>query len=794
MLKNYFKIAWRNLLKDRQFTFLNVIGLSVGLACTLLIGMWVADELGMEKYNPNDARLYQVMTRHKTESDINVGSGTPGILAAALKKDLPSLENATEVLPPSWFHPGGVAGFGDKKLTARPQYIDSNYFALFACPFLQGDRRQLFADKQRVAISEPFAMALFGTTKDIIGKTIKYDQFDLSGDFVVIGVAKPNPANATEQFDLLFNYDFLLEKKNFLKEWGNSDPHTFVLVKPGADLANLDKQIAPFIQSKMDKGRADQLFLAKFGDRYLYNNYENGVQSGGRITYVRLFIIIAAFILLIACINFMNLSTARAAHRAKEVGIKKVVGAGRGSLIIQYLGESLLISFLSLGVALVMVRLLLPVFNEITGKQLQLSFAAPLVIAVLGMTILTGLIAGSYPAFYLSAFRPVAVLKGTLRTSLGELWARKGLVVFQFTLSVVFIACVMIIYRQINYIESRDTGYSRDRIIQFSIPLKFDSAAIVAGSSFIKELNNIPGVVNAAGELHNLLGDHGEVGGVTWPGRTPDQSRLEFANLEVGYNFLETMGIKLKAGRYFSQNPNANGETILNETAINEMGLKDPLGKTIEVFGEKRQIVGIAKDFNFESVYSTVKPALFRSYPMGDQVLVKLNKGSEASTIAAVKTAYTHFNPGMPFEYKYLDEHYQELYASEIRIGVLARYFAGLAILISCLGLFGLAAFTAQKRRKEIGIRKVIGASVGQLAYLLSKEFLVLVGVAIVIAFPLAWISMHKWLEGFAYRVDIRPDVFVLTALAAIGITIVTISFQAIKAATSNPVESLRTE
>jgi putative ABC transport system permease protein len=794
MLRNYLKIAWRNLLKDRQFTLLNIIGLSVGLACTLLIGLWVADELGMEKYNANDARLYQVMSRHKTESGVVTGSYTPGILAGALKKEMPQVEDATELLPASWFNAGGIAGFGDKKIKARPQYIDSNYFAMFTCPFVEGDRRELFVDKQGVAISESFAMTLFGTTQGIIGKTIRYNFFDFSGDFVVRGIFQPNPHNATEQFDLLFNYANVLAIRNWLNTWTNDDPHTFIRVKPGTDLAKLDKQIAPFVQKKVDKGGAHELFLAKFRDRYLYNNYENGVQSGGRIVYVRLFMVIAAFILIIACINFMNLSTAKAAYRAKEVGIKKVMGASRGSLVIQYLSESLLLSFLSLGMALILVRLLLPVFNEVTGKQLQLSFAIPLVLIVLGMTLLSGLIAGSYPALYLSAFRPVAVLKGTLRTSLGELWARKGLVVFQFTLSVIFIASVLIIYRQINYIESRDTGYNRDRIIQFGIPLDMDSAKIVAGSSFIKSLNNIPGAVNAGAQLHNLLGEHGNASGIKWPGSTVDQQKLEVANIEVGPNFLETTGIKLKEGRNFSQNGNANNEIIFNETAIKAMGLKNPIGKAVRVFDENRVIVGVAKDFNFESIYQAVKPALFRSYPVGDEVLVKLRAGSEAAAIAAIKTAYTRFNPGMSFEYKYLDEEYRHLYASEIRVGVLARYFAGLAILISCLGLFGLAAFTAQKRKKEIGIRKVIGASTAGVAYLLSKEFLVLIGIAIAIAFPVAWLAMRQWLDGFAYRISIGYDVFLLTASAAIGITIVTISFQAIRAALANPVDALRSE
>ena len=794
MLRNYLKIAWRNLLKDRSFTLINILGLSVGLACTLLIGLWVADELSMEKYNPNDARLYQVMSRHKTEGGVETGSYTPGILAAAMKKELPQVENATEVLPASWFDAGGVAGFGDKKIKARPQYIDSNYFSMFACPFLEGDRRQLFEDKQGVAVSETFARTLFGTTEGIVGKTIRYNFFDFTGDYVVRGVFQPNPHNATEQFDLLFNYALVLEKRNWLNSWTNNDPHTFLLVRPGTDVARLDKQIGPFVQNKVAKGAAYELFLTRFSDRYLYNHYENGIQNGGRIAYVRLFMVIAAFILIIACINFMNLSTAKAARRAKEVGIKKVIGAGRGSLAIQYLGESLLLSVLSLGVALVIAGMLLPVFNQITGKQLQLVFAPPLVLAVLGMTVLTGLIAGSYPALYLSSFRPVAVLKGTLRNSLGELWARKGLVVFQFTLSVIFIASVLIIYRQIDYIESRDTGYNRDRIIQFGIPLEMDSVKMVAASSFIHSLNDIPGVVNAAGQLHNLMGEHGSASGLKWPGSAIDQGKLEMANIEVGPNFLETTGIKLKEGRNFSQNANCMREIIFNETAIKAMGLKDPIGKTVHVFDEDRVIVGVAKDFNFESIYQSVKPAFFRSFTVGDQVLVKLRPGSEAATIAAVKTAYTRFNPGMSFEYKYLDEEYRQMYASEIRVGVLARYFAGLAILISCLGLFGLAAFTAQKRKKEIGIRKVIGASVVQVAYLLSREFLVLVGVAMAIAFPIAWLAMHKWLDGFAYRVDIRYDVFVLTALAAVGITLITISYQALRAATANPVDSLRSE
>jgi putative ABC transport system permease protein len=799
MIRNYLKIAWRNILKDRQFSFLNLFGLSVGLACALLIGLWIADEWSMEKYNPNDNRLYQVMNNNKTSNGLQTGTYTPGILAKALTADFPQVEDATTVLPASWFNdpstPGGVISYKDKKLNGTPQYIDSNYFHLFTCPILAGDRNRLFTDKQGVFITSTLALNFFGTTSAAIGKIIHFDQYDFTGDYEIRGIFQPNPANATEKPDLLFNFDLALERRPGLQKWYNADPHTFVLLKPGANLAAINNKLDHYILAKQNsaKGAWDpQLFLSRFSDRYLYNRYENGIQSGGRITYVRLFTIIAFFILIIACINFMNLSTARAALRAKEVGIKKVVGAGRGSLILQYLGESIMLSFLALLLALAFCELLLPVFNQITGKQLALHFTLPLTLTLAGIALLTGLFAGSYPAFYLSAFRPVAILKGTaVKTSLGELWARKGLVVFQFTLSILFIAGVLIVYRQVSYIQSRDLGYNRDHVIDFNIPIRMDSAYIVHAASFVNQLNDIPGVVSAGAHSHNLIGDHGGISGVSWPGKDPGLD-IEFANIEIGTNFLQTVGIKLKEGRYFSLN--ATNEIIMNETAIKAMGLKDPIGKVVKFWDEKREIVGVAADFNFESLYSPVKPAFFRCYPVGQMVAVRIKTGAEQQTIAAIGKAYTQFNPGMTFEYKYLDESYQRLYASEIRIGILSRYFAGLAILISCLGLFGLAAFTAHRRQKELGIRKVIGASVSQLVLLVSKEFLLLVGVAMAIAFPLAWLGMNEWLNEFAYRTQITADLFWLTGATVILITLLTISYQSISAALANPVKSLRSE
>ncbi|MEP7107180.1 MAG: ABC transporter permease [Ferruginibacter sp.] len=792
MFNNYFKIAWRNLLRDRQFTMLNLLGLSTGLACTLLIWLWVTDEMNVDKYNEKDQQLYQVMANMKTDNGIKTMAATAGLLGKSLAEEIPGIEYAVSVLPASWFPFKGVVTNGDIKIKAGGQYVSKDYFNAFTMSFTEGDKNRLFADKSSIAISEELAKKLFNTTQNITGKTLKWDQSEFGGSFVISGVFKKNPPSATDQFDCLFNYDLVLERRPNLLNWVNSDPSTYLIVKKGTDIARLNNKIKDFVEKK-DKETGKSLFLTRFSDRYLHGNYENGVQAGGRISYVKLFSIIALFILVIACINFMNLSTAKASRRLKEVGIKKVMGARRSTLIFQYIGESVLLTFFSLILALILIVLLLPVFNDIAGKQLAMHFNAGLIFSVLGVTILTGLLAGSYPAFYLSGFAPVTVLKGKLSTSFGELWIRKGLVVFQFTISVVFIASVLIVYKQLNYIQSRNLGYSRDNIIHFEIPLEMDSAKLSAAASFVEELGNIPGVVNASSYYHNLTGDHGAISGFEWPGKTPKLD-IEFSNLEVGHNFLETAGIKIKEGRNFSANDNAHNEIIFNETAVKTMGLKEPVGKTIKFWGMERKIVGVAADFNFESLYQVVKPCFFQVYPVMPNIMVKIKSGTEKQTIQKIQKACSEFYTGMAFEYQFLDDDYQALYSAEKKVGILSRYFAGLAIIISCLGLFGLAAFTAQRRQKEIGIRKVIGASVRHVALLLSWEFLTLVLIAVLIAFPIAWWALNAWLNGFAYRIFIGVNVFLVTGVSAILITVLTISFQSIKAALANPVKSLRTE
>jgi ABC-type antimicrobial peptide transport system permease subunit len=677
------------------------------------------------------------------------------------------------------------------RLKAGAQFISKDYFSIFNCQFLEGDKSRITTDKHSIAVSSELAMKMFHTTH-VIGKTIEWNLNEFDGPYLITGVFKKNPVNATERFDVLFNFDLFVEKRPGMLKWGNSDPRTYVLLRPGTNAEQFNAKIKNFVESK-EKNSGKTLFIRRFSDQYLYAQYKDGVQAGGRIEYVRLFSIIAAFLLAIACINFMNLSTAKAASRIKEVGIKKVIGAGRGALILQYLGESVMMSFLSLILAILLLILLLPAFNSITGKELSFNCNTQLVFTIISITLVTGLIAGSYPALYISGFKPALVLKGKLKTSAGELWVRKGLVVFQFALSVTAIVAVITVYRQINYIQSKNLGYNRDNVIDFSIPLAMDSTSISNAVSFINEVRNIPGVVSAGSHFHNLMGDHGGISGFEWPGKDPSKD-ISFANLEMGDGFLQTVGIKIKEGRNFSDNANAQNEIIFNESAIKDMGLKDPIGKTIKFWGMKKQIVGVAKDFNFESLYETVKPCFFRMYPIGPNVVARIKAGTEKQIIAQVQKSYAAFYKGLAFDYKFLDEEYQALYTSESRVAVLSKYFAGLAILISCLGLFGLAAFTAQRRQKEIGIRKVVGASVSSVVIMLSKDFLKLVVLAALIAFPFVWWVMNNWLNNFAYHIPISADIFLIAGLSIVFITLLTISFQSMKAAIANPVKSLRTE
>jgi ABC-type antimicrobial peptide transport system permease subunit len=794
MLKSYLKIAWRTLLKDRQFTCLNLAGLSTGLACALLIWLWVYDELTFDRFHENDSRLYQVMEHRPNEGGIATTQETPALLAEALAQNMPEVEYAAAVTPPSWFMKVPLT-VNDKMVKAAGLFAGKDYFNIFSWGLMAGNKNQVLADKNNVVISAQLAKALFHTTNNIIGKTITWQIDSVKKHSIITGIFKGTPANSSVQFDFVISFAAFKEMMGItgsLDSRNSLGPFfTYLVLKQGAGVKQFNTKLAGFMKSHSN-GATRNMFLKPYGENYLYGSYENGVQSGGRITYVKLFSLIAVFIILIACINFMNLSTARAFGRMKEVGMRKTLGAPRGTLILQHLGESMLMAFAALALALLLVALLLPAFNEITGKHLTAPVNADIILWFLGITLFTGLLAGSYPALYLSGFNAITVLKGNMHHAAGATWARKGLVVFQFTVSVIFIAAVLVIYQQITYVQTKSPGYDKDHVIYFEAEGKVPENT----GAFLAAVKQIPGVINAAGMVGNVQGN-GPGLGIAWKGekgQEPDNV-IMYRPFLVSCDLIETLGIKMTAGRTFSRDFSADRSAIIfNEAAIKAMGIENPVGKVIKFGGTDREIIGVAGNFNFQSLHKKVGPLFFQLEPRGTTIAVKIKAGMEKQAIDKLSAFYKGYNPGFAFDYKFLDEDYQAQYIAEKRVAALSKYFAGLAVLISCLGLFGLAAFTAEKKRKEIGIRKVLGASVQNVAVLFSLDLIKLVVISIIIATPIAWLLMDSWLQSFAYRVNIHWWTFALTGLLAMAIALLTVGFQSIKIALLNPVKSLRLE
>jgi putative ABC transport system permease protein len=797
MFKNNLKIAWRSFLKDRRFSFINLTGLAFGLACTFLTYLWVSSELDVDSFQGK--QIYQVM-QNGSQSDVGTLTMevTPDLLAPALASEIPEVTETVVIkTPDADGNPKGIIKYGGSGIKAAELYVTPNFFEVFNYRLTEGNKQQPFPNNHSVLLSSATAEKLFHTTQNLNGKMITWDRGSddlgkLNGEYMVAGIFDV-PAHSSSQFDVLFPNALYADNVQHEASWLSSNQSTYVVIKEGTDIGRLNAKLKNFITAKFSPGTdgykyAGTLFLQRYKDKYLNNHYENGAATGGRIAYVKLFSVIAVFLLLIACINFMNLSTAKASRRLKEVGIKKVIGASRKSLVIQYLSESVLLSVLALLLAIGLVYLALPAFRQITGRALTPEFNVRLLLIVAGITLITGLISGSYPALYLSRFRPVAILKGNLSTKGGESLTRKTLVVFQFVISIVLIISVTVVYRQMELIQHQDLGYNKEHLIHLANEGKLQQEE----QAFISDVKNIPGVVNASDMEGDMLGNHSGGGGLHWPGQT---QRAEFDGIYADYNFMETMGLKLVDGRAFS--PSYSSDTagiVLNETAVKVMGLTNPIGKNVKLYGVPLHIIGVVKDFHYESLYKHVGP-LFISYRKNTaNVLIKVKAGTEKETLARLATIYGSYNPGLPFDFQFLDADYQALYASEQRVSVLSRYFAAIAILVSCLGLFGLTAFTAQRRQKEISIRKVVGASVNNLVLLLSKEFLKLVLIAALIAFPLALWGSYKWLSAFAYRTSISPAIYMLTLLLMLGITLIVVGYQALKAALANPVKTLRSE
>ncbi len=777
-------LAYRTFLRFKGTFFINLIGLSAGLACTLLIYLWVKDEVSMDKFHEKDEQLYQVMRTTTTSNETGTSGVTPGELAQAIAAEVPGVEYASSAgiyLPEN-----KTLSIGSTDTKAKGIYAGSDFFKIFSFPLRQGDPANALKDPGGIVISEALATRLFNTTENLIGKAI---QIQHQQQYTISGILGQIPANSSIQFDFVLSHEGLVKANPQFTGWDNNFTGTFLVLREGTDIKKVNNLIADLFKRK--SGLTNRiLFIRPFSEGYLYDKYENGQQAGGRIEYVRLFTLIAIFILLIACINFMNLSTAKAARRLKEVGIKKAIGAGRSSLVFQHLTESLLMAFGSLLVALLLVVALLPQFNLLTGKQLSLGPDPALIGGMLGITLLTGLLAGSYPALYLSGFKPIAVLKGKLNTSTGEVWARQGLVVFQFSLSVIFIVAVTVICKQIELVQNKNLGYNKDHIIYF----EREGKAAQNLETFLGEAKSIPGVTAGSSVLRNFIGAAGALNQFEWEGKKPDEV-INFEYRIVNYDFIEMMGIPLKEGRSFTREFKPDHSIIFNEAAIKAMGLEDPVGKTVKFQGNETRIVGVVKNFHFESLHEEVKPLFFYLMPDATgMVMLKLAAGKERETIGKLSAFYQKYNPGYTFQYKFLDDDYQALYADEQRVSVLSRYFAGLAILISCLGLLGLSAFTAERRRKEISIRKVLGASEAGIVYLLSGEFTKLVLVAVLLALPVSFLLVRRWLDGFAYRIDLSLWYFLLAGGLALLVAWFTVSFQALKSARIDPVRNLKDE
>lgn len=775
--------------KRNKISFLiNLVGLSTGLACVLMIFLWVNDELGVDKFHEKDAQLFQVVQNYEFPNGIETTALTSLLLGDALAATYPEIETMVNVSGKE-DSPIGILSLGEQAILAEGIFAAKNYFQVFSLPLIEGNATDIIKDKNSIAISKDLAIKLFNDTQ-VIGKMLAWKNDWWATDFVVSGVFENLPTNATQQFDFVLSNQYFWENEH-AATWNGDYVDTYLVLKEGTNIKAFNERIAGFMKTQTAHGDKTTLFVQRFSEKYLHGNYENGKIVGGKIAYVKLFSLIALFILLIACINFMNLSTAQASTKMKEIGVKKAIGARRQSLIVQFLGEALLMVAISAVIALALVNVLMPQFNQITGKSLGVNFDLSSLLIFLGITITTGLLAGSYSSFYLSGFNPIAILKGKMNHANEGAWVRKGLVIFQFSLSLIFIVGVLVIHQQMEYIQTKNLGYNRANILSFERPNFREKSEV-----FLTTLENIPGVEQVGRMFDNIL--NGEIGqsGYSWQGGDSESGYL-FKSPIVSYNAIETLDMKLLEGRTFSKDfQNEKEKIIINETALKKMGLVDPIGQKISYghLGGEREIIGVVKDFHYGSIHQKIAPLIFRFSAEANNIMVKVKAGTEQSTIAAIEKVFKEFHPAYPLSFTFLDADYQALYESESRVAILSKYFSGLAILISCLGLFGLAMFTAERRKKEIGIRKVLGASVFSIVQMLTKDFSKTVIIAIFIAIPISYLIANDWLANFAYSIDLSWWYFIVPGLLVLLIAWFTVGVQTVQAASVNPIHALKQE
>lgn len=808
MLKNYFITAWRNLIKRKAFSFINIAGLSIGISVCFIIMLYVQDELNFDRFNKNADRIVRIVFK----ADINGGkiyeANVMPQVASAMTKDYPEVEDATRLRvagAPKISYKG--RNFRDDELV----FVDPNFFSIFTLPLIEGDVKTALKEPNALVITKAAAKKYFGN-ENPIGKTLVFTSNN-NEPFKVTGLIDKVPVNSHFQFDLFGSMTGLNEAKS--DSWMGSNFFTYILLKPGSDYKKLEaklpgmveKYMGPQIQQQMGvsleqfrkKGNGLGFVLQPLTSIHLYSHSNSELTAPGNAMYVYIFAAIAIFMLLIACINFINLSTASASKRAKEVGVRKVIGSGRLQLVKQFLLESALLTFFALLISYGLIQFLLPVFNDISGKDLSFEFEIRIIAAFIGLGVFVSIVAGMYPAFFLSSFKPASVLKGKFTGGNNSFGLRSSLVVFQFFISVALIVGTIVVWQQMKYIQHKNLGYNKEQLLTIS-----NSWALGKNERIYKEkMLKDPRIVNATISAYKPAGPSGNNNALAYPsGR--DNEMMRTLEYQVDEQYIPTLGMQLAAGRNFSRDLATDSTAmIVNETAAKAFGwgVNDAIGKTIVRKIDKEgkgmdipfHIVGVVKDFNFKSLHEPITPLLMA---LGQDwgLIFKIKTTDIPGLLSAMKKEWANFQTDEPFTYAFMDDLYNKTYVAEQKTSAILNIFSALTIFVSCLGLFGLITYTAEQRTKEIGIRKVLGADVSQITGMLSKDFIKLVCIAILIAFPISYWAMNKWLQNFAYRINTSWWMFVTAGVIALLVALITVSFQAIKAAVANPVKSLRTE
>jgi putative ABC transport system permease protein len=802
MIQSFFKIAWRNVIHHKTHTAINVIGLALGMTCCLFIFLWVQDEKGIDNFHAHGKNLYAlyqtVTVNGKPDGDYNTPytyKNRYDFFIEDMKDAVPEVKHvafyATGYDLP-WGHPETIQ-VGEKIVKFQGSRAGKDFFNMFSYPIIQGNAATALRDLSSISISRRMAEMFFGSPANAIGKSVRYEN---KYNFIVSSVFENVTSQSSLKFDFLLNFE--LQKMQL--QWSSNNFNTYVELADNADPKLVEAKINQYLEPRLDKVKGVQVHVGmqRFGDQYLHNNFVNGVPAGGRIEYVKIFSEVAIFILIIACINFMNLATARSVKRAKEVGVRKVVGSSRANLIGQFFGESLVFSFLAMILSIILLLLLLPAFNQFTGKQ----FGFPLVqlsfwISLISLTLITGLVAGSYPALYLSSLKPVRILKGALRFTQGAIWFRKGLTIFQFVLSIILLIATIVITRQTSYVQSAHLGYDRENMVYMRVEgelskknkyLLFKEQALkMPGIAMIDRTTEVPQAMNF------VVNDDQ----ITWQGKEKN-SVIGVKPASVGFDFVKLMKLQIAEGRDFSKtNPTDSTDAFMvNEEAVRQMGMKNPIGQWVQAWKKHGHIIAVLKDYHTQSLHEPIKPILIdvKEGEYFGVIVARTEPGKTKEALESLAAVYKNINPNYPFAYQFVDQEYKKLYSSELIISTLSIVFAVVAIVISCLGLLGLVMFSAEQRIKEFGVRKVLGASLPQLMSLFAGDFLKLVGIAFLIAAPLGWYAMRSWLQDFAYRIDISWWIFLLAGVGSLMIALFTLSYEAFKAAVANPVKSLRSE